>query len=54
MTPSAIVTDVTENSINEPLIESNTAVATNANATIKKPTREMTEAERKEAQVDQK
>ena len=56
MTPSAIVTDVTENSINEPLIESNTAVATTANAnatTIKKPTREMTEAERKEAQVDQ-
>ena len=53
MTPSAIVTDVTENSINEPLIESNTAVATNANATIKKPTREMTEPERKEAQVDQ-
>lgn len=60
MTPSAIVTDVTENSINEPLIESNTATAavattaTNANATtIKKPTREMTEAERKEAQVDQ-
>ena len=52
MTPSAIVTDVTENSINEPLIESNTAVATNANATIKKPTREMTEPERKEAQVD--
>ena len=59
MTPSAIVTDVTENSINEPLIESNTAtaaVATTATAnatTIKKPTREMTEAERKEAQVDQ-
>ena len=58
MTPSAIVTDVTENSINEPLIESNTATATTANAnanatTIKKPTREMTEAERKEAQVDQ-
>ena len=59
MTPNAIVTDVTENSINEPLIESNTAtaaVATTATAnatTIKKPTREMTEAERKEAQVDQ-
>ena len=56
MAPSAIVTDVTENSINEPLIESNTAIATTTTTTVaptKKPTREMTEAERKEAQVDQ-
>ena len=53
MTPSAIVTDVTENSINEPLIESNTANANATATTIKKPAHEMTEAERKEAQVDQ-
>ena len=57
MTPSAIVTDVAENSINEPLIEStnaNTTVAAAASTTTNsKPAHEMTEAERKEAQVDQ-
>ena len=50
MTPSAIVTDVTESSINEPLIESNNK---NTAITTSKPAREMTEAERKEAQVNQ-
>ena len=50
MTPSAIVTDVAENSINEPLIESNNK---NTAITTSKPAREMTEAERKEAQVNQ-
>ena len=57
MTPSAIVTDVAENSINEPLIESTnantTVVAAASTTTNSKPAHEMTEAERKEAQVDQ-
>ena len=57
MTPSAIVTDVAKNSINEPLIEStnaNTTVAAAASTTTNsKPAHEMTEAERKEAQVNQ-
>ena len=55
MTPSAIVTDVTENSINEPLITSNSATATAATtaATTNTHTHEMSEAKRKEAEVDQ-
>ena len=58
MTPSAIVTDVAENSINEePLIESTnantTVVAAASTTTNSKPAHEMTEAERKEAQVNQ-
>ena len=55
MTPSAIVTDVTENSINEPLITSNSATATAATAaaTTNTHTHEMSEAKRKEAEADQ-
>ncbi|CBK21885.2 uncharacterized protein [Blastocystis hominis] len=48
----AIVTDVTENSINEPLITSNSATATAA-ATTNTHTHEMSEAKRKEAEADQ-